>query len=117
MTTELEQRVSSIEGSLERLLRLQEQNQMQLNETSTWLHQLTMRVDSFVFESQRLFARLGERSESTTAAVDSLRESVTRIAQNAEADRTQSRATHERMDSMISRLDQLVGYLMRQSSD
>ncbi|MBW4465063.1 MAG: hypothetical protein KME07_06440 [Pegethrix bostrychoides GSE-TBD4-15B] len=116
MTTELEQRVSSIEGTLDRLARLQEQNQMQLNETSTRLHQLTMRVDSFVFESQRLFARLGERAESNTAAVDSLRESVTRLTQTAEADRTQSRATTERMDSMISRLDRLVDYLMQQGT-
>jgi tetrahydromethanopterin S-methyltransferase subunit G len=32
---------------------------------------------------------------------------------NAESDRTEMKATHQRMDSMNTRLDELVNYLMQ----
>jgi hypothetical protein len=99
--------METLQQTLGQLAELQVANQRQLN-------QLSSRVDSFVFEAQRLFTKIGETSERNEAAVESLTESVGRLTRNSEADRVESAAFRTEMSSMVSRLDALVNYLMRQ---
>lgn len=108
MPTNLEPRVTHLETDVQSILQiiqntaqLQQQNQLQLNELNSRMHQMTMRIDSFVFESQRLFARLGERSERHDAAVDSLRESVSRVVGT--------------LENTNQRLGDVVDYLRREN--
>lgn len=138
MTMELERRVERLEGNMEvvqqalgQLAQLQVANQQQLNQLSNRVDQMSQqfdqmsqrfdqmsnRVDSFVFEAQRLFTRLGEKSERSEIAVESISESVGRLTRNAEADRIESRASRERTDSMLERFDRLIDYLMRDGGD
>jgi predicted nucleic acid-binding Zn-ribbon protein len=132
MTMELERRVEQLEGNMEavqqalgQLAQLQVANQQQLNQLSSnrvdqmsqQFDQMSNRVDSFVFEAQRLFTRLGEKSEQSEAAVESISESVGRLTRNAEADRAESRAFRERTDSILQRFDRLIDYLMRDGGD
>lgn len=138
MTMELERRVERLEGNMEavqqalgQLAQLQVANQQQLNQLSNRVDQMSQqfdqmsqrfdqmsnRVDSFVFEAQRLFARLSEKSERSEAAVESISESVGRLTRNAEADRIESRAFRERTDSILQRFDRLIDYLMRDGGD
>ena len=77
--TRVETVVQSILQIIQSTAQLQQQNQLQLNELNNRMHQMTMPVDAFVFESQRLFARLGERSERHDVAVNSLWQSVGRM--------------------------------------
>jgi methyl-accepting chemotaxis protein len=99
--TRLETDVQSILQIIQSTAQLQQQNQLQLNELNNRMHQMTMRVDAFVFESQRLFARLGERSERHDVAVDSLRESVSRVVST--------------LENTNQRLGDVIDYLRREN--
>jgi hypothetical protein len=100
--------METLQQTLGQLAELQVANQRQLN-------QLSSRADSFVFEAQRLFTKIGETAERNEAAVESLAESVGRLTRNSEADRVESATFRTEMSSMVSRLDALVNYLMRQT--
>lgn len=114
MTTDLENRIDRLEAILLQTAQLQQQNQQQLNELNNRLHQLTMRVDSFVFEAQRVLSNHGDRLSRVEAAIETTVASYQRLDRNAEADRAEMRAAGQRMDSMIGRLDALMNYLMSQ---
>ncbi|NEQ33191.1 MAG: hypothetical protein F6K04_19700 [Leptolyngbya sp. SIO4C5] len=64
---------------------------------------------------KRLFTRIGGIAEKNEAAIEVLRQSVEASNQRAEEDRNESRAFRGEMQSMVSRLDALVNYLMKQS--
>lgn len=71
------------------------------------------RLDSFIYESQRVMLRLSESAARSEAAIESLIPLVQRLASNAEQDRNEFRSTTMALESMVSRLDALVNYLMR----
>ena len=78
-----------------------------LEQTVQQQQQLTTRLDSLVFETQRLFNRLGEQQSRTDAAIESLSASVARLTQNSEADRVRFRETQVE-------IRQIWEYLLRQ---
>jgi hypothetical protein len=114
MTTDLENRVKQLEGTMETVqATLQQIAQVQLDNAKT-VERLSQRVDSFVFESQRLFARLGESSARSEAAIETLAALATRSDRDIAEQRDRFEASQQRQDSMIDRLDRLVNYLMGQ---
>jgi hypothetical protein len=119
--------MSAIEATLDRITVAQEQNQIQLNTLTHRLNGLTQRFDSFIYESQRGEKNIEKRANrnevavkmlhSTTGnlmrSVSGLRDSVSTLQSEARADRAEFSSFIERTDSIISRLDALVHYLMR----
>jgi predicted nucleic acid-binding Zn-ribbon protein len=94
------------------ILRQLAESQMRTEQS---MNRLTERVDSFVYEVQRVLGNQGDRLSRIEAAVETLVATAQRHDRNAEADRAESRAFRQEMQSMTSRLDALVHYLMRQS--
>lgn len=92
---------------------MQQLAQAQLR-TQQNIDQLTGRIDSFVFEVQRVLTNQGDRLERIEAMVESNADAIGRLTRNSEADRVAFRSYTERTDAMIGRLDNLVDYLMRQ---
>lgn len=129
--TNLENTMADVQATLAQVAQLQLANTQQLNQLTSdvaantqQLNKLTTDVTAmdqwvknFAFESQRLFTRIGGIAEKNEAAVDSLHQSVIRLTNNAEADRAESRERLNRMDSMISRMDTLIAYLMRREGN
>ena len=137
----LENRMSTVEATLDRIATAQEQNQIQLNTLTQRLdafaqdnRSLAQRLDSFIYESQRIARNTSERANRNEAAVEVLHNatgnlmrsvselrdsvfetgnSVSMLQNEARADRAEFNRFIERTDSMISRLDALVNYLMR----
>jgi chromosome segregation ATPase len=115
MTTDLDQRVTQLEADMEatqNILRQLAESQMRTEQS---MNRLSERVDSFVYEVQRVLGNQGDRLSRIEAAVETLVATAQRHDRNAEADRAESRAFRQEMQSMTSRLDALVHYLMRQS--
>jgi hypothetical protein len=114
MTTDLDQRVTKLEADMEAtqaILRQLAESQVRTEQT---VNRLSERVDSFVFEAQRVLGNQGDRLSRIEAAVETLAATAQRHDRNAEADRAESRAFRVEMQSMTSRLDALVHYLMNQ---
>lgn len=114
MTTDLDQRVTQLEADMEAtqaILRQLAESQVRTEQT---MNRLSERVDSFVFEAQRVLGNQGDRLSRIEAAVETLAATAQRHDRNAEADRAESRAFRVEMQSMTSRLDALVHYLMNQ---
>lgn len=114
MTTNLDQRVTKLEADMEAtqaILRQLAESQVRTEQT---MNRLSERVDSFVFEAQRVLGNQGDRLSRIEAAVETLAATAQRHDRNAEADRAESRAFRVEMHSMTSRLDALVHYLMNQ---
>jgi uncharacterized coiled-coil protein SlyX len=116
----LENRMSTVEATLERIATAQAQNQEQLNTLTQRLDGVTQRLDSFIYESQRIARNISAKAERNEAGVETLRDatanllrSISELRDEARADRAEFRAQNQRTDSMISRLDALVDYLMR----
>lgn len=135
MTTDLENRVARLESNMETIqATLQQIAQLQMVNTqasnrltermdssteqiNSLVHQadsLNKRVDSFVFEAQRLFARLGESNERSKATLETLTALANRSDRELIEQRARFEASQQRQDAMIERLDGLVNYLMRQ---
>lgn len=136
--SKLETDMEAIQATLAQVAQLQVQNQQQLNTlgqrvdnmsqtmdafgrrvdaASQTVEALGRRVDSFVYEAQRLFTRIGGTAEKNEAAIDSLHDAVGRLTRNADADRNESRAFRTEMQSLTSRLDALVNYLMKNTPE
>jgi septation ring formation regulator EzrA len=114
MTIDLEQRVTQLETSMEAtqaILRQLAESQVRTEQT---VNRLSERVDSFVYEVQRVLGNQGDRLSRIEAAVETLAATAQRHDRNAEGDRAESRAFRMEMQSMVSRLDALVNYLMTQ---
>jgi chromosome segregation ATPase len=116
----LENRMSTVEAMLERITAAQEQNQTQLNTLTQRLdafaqdnRALAQRLDSFIYESQRIARNTSERAERNEAAIEVLYNSTRSLVQSVERLENQFANYGQRTDSMISRLDALVNYLMR----
>ncbi|WP_143467575.1 hypothetical protein [Leptolyngbya ohadii] len=78
------------------------------------IDQMTGRIDSFVYEVQRVLTNQSDRLSRIEAAIESNADAIGRLTRNSEADRAAFRSYTERTDAMIGRLDNLVDYLMRQ---
>jgi chromosome segregation ATPase len=111
---DLERRIDRLEDTMATTQAILQQVAASQQTTQTQLNQLSNRMDEFVFQSQRLFSRLGEMAERHDAGLDSLHDSVERLVRNSEGDRAESAAFRLEMQSMVSRLDALVNYLMNQ---
>jgi len=114
MTTDLDQRVTQLEADMEAtqgILRQLAESQVRTEQT---MNRLSERVDSFVFEAQRVLGNQGDRLSRIESAVETLVSTAQRHDRDAEADRAESRAFRVEMQSMTSRLDALVHYLMNQ---
>jgi hypothetical protein len=72
------------------------------NGDSNRLNSLELSLDTFIYESQRLFTRLGEIAERNDAAIDSMAASIGRLTNG------QLRIDHtlEQVVTVMSRLDQ-----------
>jgi predicted nuclease with TOPRIM domain len=108
MTTNLDQRVTQLEADMEATqasLRQLAESQVRSDE----------RLNSFIYEVQRLLSNHGGRLERIESGLETLVATAQRHDRNAEADRAESRAFRLEMQSMTSRLDALVHYLMRQN--
>jgi uncharacterized protein YoxC len=64
--------MSAIEATLDRITVAQEQNQTQLNRLTHRLNGLTQRLDSFIYELQRVTRNVEERANRNEAAVKML---------------------------------------------
>jgi len=95
--------------------RLDEVNQLS-QQTAQQQQQLASRFDGLVSETQRLFNRLGEQQSPTQAAVESLKDAVTRLTRNAEADRAnflqKTEADQARWIQNTEEIDSLTDILM-----
>lgn len=114
MTINLDQRVTQLEADMEAtqaILRQLAESQVRTEQT---MNRLSERVDSFVFEAQRVLGNQGDRLSRIEAAVETLAATAQRHDRNAEADRAESSAFRLEMQSMTSRLDALVHYLLNQ---
>ena len=114
MTSNLDQRVTQLESDMEatqNILRQLAESQLRTEQT---VSRLSERVDSFVFEAQRVLSNQGDRLSRIESAVETLAATAQRHDRNAEADRAESAAFRVEMQGMTSRLDALVHYLMRQ---
>jgi len=114
MTSNLDQRVTQLEADMEatqNILRQLAESQLRTEQT---VSRLSERVDSFVFEAQRVLGNQGDRLSRIESAVETLAATAQRHDRDAEADRAESRAFRVEIQSMTSRLDALVHYLMRQ---
>jgi len=114
MTTDLDQRVTQLEADMEAtqgILRQLAESQVRTEQT---MNRLSERVDSFVYEAQRVLGNQGDRLSRIESAVETLVSTAQRHDRDAEADRAESRAFRVEMQSMTSRLDALVHYLMNQ---
>jgi len=128
MTTDLDQRVTQLEADMEAtqgILRQLAESQVRTEQT---MNRLSERVDSFVFEAQRVLGNQGDRLSRIESAVETLVSTAQRHDRNAvadraesaavrvemQADRAESQAFRVEMQSMTSRLDALVHYLLRQ---
>jgi DNA-binding transcriptional regulator YbjK len=114
MTADLEQRVTKLEADMETtqaILRQLAESQVRTDQN---LDRLSQRVDSFVYEAQRLLTNQGGKLERAEAALETLAATAQRHDRELREDRQQSQESQMRMDSMISRLDALVNYLMQQ---
>jgi hypothetical protein len=108
MTTNLDQRVTQLEADMEAtqaILRQLAESQVRSDE----------RLNSFIYEVQRVLGNQGDRLSRIEAGLETLVATAQRHDRNAEADRAESRAFRLEMQSMTSRLDALVHYLMRQN--
>ena len=114
MTSNLDQRVTQLEADMEatqNILRQLAESQLRTEQT---VSRLSERVDSFVSEAQRVLGNQGDRLSRIESAVETLAATAQRHDRDAEADRAESRAFRVEIQSMTSRLDALVHYLMRQ---
>jgi chromosome segregation ATPase len=121
MTTNLNQRVTQLEADMEatqailrQLAESQVRTEQSLDRLTERVDRMSERVDSFVFEAQRVLGNQGDRLSRIEAAVETLAATAQRHDRNAEADRAESRAFRVEMQSVTSRLDALVHYLMNQ---
>jgi len=111
MTTDLDQRVTQLEADMEAtqgILRQLAESQVRTEQT---MNRLSERVDSFVFEAQRVLGNQGDRLSRIESAVETLVSTAQRHDRNAEADRAESAAFRVEIQSMTSRLDALLEYL------
>jgi chromosome segregation ATPase len=106
MTTDLERRVTRLEADMEA-------TQAILRELALSQVQANQRMDSFIYEVQRLLSNHGGRLERVEAAIETLVATAQRHDREAEADRAESQAFRVEIRSLTSRLDTLVDYLMR----
>ena len=93
------------------ILRQLAESQLRTEQT---VSRLSERVDSFVSEAQRVLGNQGDRLSRIESAVETLAATAQRHDRNAEADRAESAAFRVEIQSLTSRLDTLVHYLMRQ---
>ena len=128
MTTDLDHRVTQLEAGMEAtqgILRQLAESQVRTEQT---MNRLSERVDSFVYEAQRVLGNQGDRLSRIESAVETLVSTAQRHDRNAVADRAESAAVRVEMQarraesqafrvemqSMTSRLDALVHYLLKQ---
>jgi len=121
MTSNLDQRVTRLEGDMEatqnilrQLAESQVRTEQSINRLTERVDRMSERVDSFVFEAQRVLGNQGDRLSRIESAVETLAATAQRHDRNAEADRAESRAFRVEIQGVTSRLDTLVHYLMRQ---
>lgn len=76
--------------------------------------QLTSRFDGLVIETGRILNQLAERQTQTEAAVESLADAVTRLTQNAEADRAVMREMQSDIRGLQTENRQILQYLFGQ---
>jgi predicted nucleic acid-binding Zn-ribbon protein len=107
--------MEATQNILRQLAESQMRTEQSMNRLTERVDRLSERVDSFVYEVQRVLGNQGDRLSRIEAAVETLVATAQRHDRNAEADRAESRAFRQEMQSMTSRLDALVHYLMRQS--
>ena len=135
MTSNLDQRVTRLEGDMEatqnilrQLAESQVRTEQSINRLTERVDRMSERVDSFVYEAQRVLGNQGDRLSRIESAVETLVSTAQRHDRNAvadraesaavrvemQADRAESQAFRVEMQSMTSRLDALVHYLLKQ---
>ena len=86
MTTE--QRVENLENDVNTLKAAQAESARQIS-------QLSMRVDEFIFQAQRLISNNAKKANRADAAVESLADTLRAFAQQAERDRAEIRTAQQ----------------------
>lgn len=79
--------------------------------------QLASRMDSLVFEVQRILGGLSERQNRTEAAIETLVDAVGRLTRNGEADRAIMRETQAQIREMQAEVNQIWQYLLNQRNN
>ncbi|MFB2836995.1 hypothetical protein [Floridanema evergladense] len=79
--------------------------------------QLVTRMDSLVFEVQRILGGLSERQNRTEAAIETLVDAVGRLTRNGEADRAVMRETQAQIREMQAEVNQIWQYLLNQRNN
>lgn len=74
-------------------------------------------IQNLSFEVNRVLARLAPKVEEHEAKLETLTATVTRLLNNSEADRAESRAFRAEMRSTNQRFDTLIDYLMSRDGD
>lgn len=74
---------------------------------------LGQRIDSYIREAERVRLTLTEQSQRSAAILESLVPFVQKLTTRTDEDRSEFRTNQANVQSMISRLDALVSYLMR----
>ncbi|MFB2895653.1 hypothetical protein ACE1CI_22330 [Aerosakkonemataceae cyanobacterium BLCC-F50] len=105
----------------QQLEQLVQQQQRQFAEQQQQLEQqqqqLATRMDSLVFEVQRILGGLSERQNRTEAAIETLVDAVGRLTRNGEADRAIMRESQAQIREMQAEVNQIWQYLLNQRSN
>lgn len=96
----IEQRLDRLEQQLETLA----ESQLQMSN----------RVGEFVFQSQRLFTRLGDRGESHEARIERLEAITQRLDRGYEEQRSLNQEFRTTTNAALERIDRILDYLMRE---
>jgi len=97
--------------AIQEILRQLAESQVRTEQT---MNRLSERVDSFVYEAQRVLGNQGDRLSRIESAVETLAATAPQHDRDAEADRAESAAFRVEIRGITSRLDALLEYLKRE---
>jgi chromosome segregation ATPase len=114
MTQSSENRINRIEDNIVNLTDTQARTQVQLDQLTGRVDQLSGKVDEFVFQSQRLFTRLGTIVERVDGRTESLEAIVRRLDRNHEEQKSQWREFQVTTNASLERIDRVLDFLVRE---
>jgi chromosome segregation ATPase len=114
MTQSSENRINRIEDNIVNLTDTQARTQVQLDQLTGRVDQLSGKVDEFVYQSQRLFTRLGTIAERVDGRTESLEAIVRRLDRNHEEQKSQFQEFQVTTNAALERIDRVLDYLMRE---
>jgi septal ring factor EnvC (AmiA/AmiB activator) len=115
MTGNLDQRVTKIEGDMEEVRRLLQETARSQATTQQQLDALGQRVDSFVFEAQRLFTQEAERLNRLEPQIERAEAIIQRLDRNYTEQQAQLAEFRLTTNAALERIDRVLDYLMRQT--